>query len=245
MEFPLVLGGDKKLIFDSELKGVMVSGKEFIATKDSPLIYDQLQGKKEESVVRVQMTANTSTLIPALRILGISYPAYFDERPVVESQNDVTFYWNKSKLAAYYNRYSTDHLLYADRKQIIKAAVAFLTSDTFELPEEYLSELSKPCKVLGFFEGFPIFDSSTGLAKLVSRLGIHIDPESIMISTPFDEHSTLVYNLATKIGSDLGIQGVYKKNRVTFSEKELVLTHIMKYALGKPTEEAQVQNGQE
>ncbi|PJA15713.1 hypothetical protein CO112_00565 [Candidatus Dojkabacteria bacterium CG_4_9_14_3_um_filter_150_Dojkabacteria_WS6_41_13] len=232
MEFPIIIG-DKKLTFDSSLVGVMVSGKEFIATKDSPLIYDQIKDR-HETQLRLQMSSNTSTLIPALKVLGVPYPVYFDQEDVVKSQNDITFYWKKSQLAAYYNRYSTDNMLYPERKQVIKEAVAFIVnSGSLDLPEEYLTKLNEPCKLLGFYAGFPIFDSSTGMAKLLSRLGIHVGPESIMISTPLDEHATLVYDTATAIGSALKIQGVYKKNRVTFSDKKLVLDFLMKGALGK------------
>ena len=56
------------------------------------------------------MSTNTSTLIPALRILVVPYSPYFDGREVVDSQNDITFYWEPSKLAAFYNRFSTDEL---------------------------------------------------------------------------------------------------------------------------------------
>lgn len=235
MEFPVFIG-EKKLLFDSELQGVMIEGKEFISTKDTPLVYEQVKDKRSDHV-RVQMSSNTSTLIPALRVLGISYPEYFDHKDVVQSQNNIRFYWNKSQLAAYYNRYSTDNMKYEDRKQTIKDAVAFLTSGKeFDLPEEYLHELSEPCKVLGFYGGFPIFDSSTGVAKLLSRLGIHIDPEVVMISTPMDEYATTVYELATELGSALGIQGVYKKNRVSFSEKEKVVEFLKREALGKSNE---------
>lgn len=72
------------------------------------------------------MSTNTSTLIPALRILGIAYHSYFDERPVVESQNNITFYWNPSKLAAFYNRFSTDELEHRDREPVVRRAVDFL-----------------------------------------------------------------------------------------------------------------------
>jgi len=231
MEFPIEIQG-KKLIFDSSLSGVMVSGKEFVATKDLPLIYYQIEDRHEPTV-RLQMSSNTSTLIPALRVLGLPYPAYFDLEPVVKSQNDITFYWNKSQLAAYYNRFSTDRLEYPERKQVIKDAVAFLTGNRdLNLPEEYLHELSEPCKLLGFYQGFPVFDGSTGMAKLLSRIGIHVDPESIMISTPLDEHASLVYETATKIGSDLKLQGVYKKNRVVFAEKEKVFAYLIEKGLG-------------
>lgn len=226
--------GSKKLVFDSALQGVMIGGKEYTATKDMPLVYEQVKDITHEHV-RVQMSSNTSTLIPALRVLGVTYPTYFDEPAVVASQNDISFYWNKSKLAAYYNRFSTDNLSYEERKETIKRAVAFLANNTvLELPEEYLKEMSEPCRFLGIFRGFPIFDSSTGVAKLLCRIGIHVDPEAVMISTPLDEHASLVYEIATQIGSELGIQGVYKKNRVSFSQKEQVLTYILKEALGKP-----------
>jgi hypothetical protein len=234
MEFPVEIQG-KKLIFDSSLSGVMVSGKELIATKDLPLIYHQVAElvDRNEKTVRLQMSSNTSTLIPALKVLGLRYPAYFDRKDVVNSQNDITFYWSKSQLAAFYNRYSTDRLEYPERKQVIKEAVAFLTSNAeFSLPEEYLAHLKEPCKLLGFYRGFPIFDDSTGMPKLLSRLGIHVGPESVMVSTPLDEHATLVYETATQIGTDLGIQGVYKKNRVSFAEKDLVINYLREKGLG-------------
>ncbi|MFZ6022600.1 MAG: hypothetical protein ACOYT9_04000 [Patescibacteria group bacterium] len=233
MEFPVMIG-DKKLVFDSNLQGVMVEGKEFVSTKDTPLVYEQVKDLRHAHV-RTQMSSNTSTLIPALRVLGVRYPAYFDQPEVVASQNDISFYWNKSKLAAYYNRFSTDNLAYEVRKETIKKAVEFLANrDTIDLPEEYLKEMDEPCAFLGIFRGFPIFDSKTGVAKLLCRIGIHIDPEVVMISTPLDEHSSLVYELATQIGSELGIQGVYKKNRVSFSQKEQVVDFILKEARGKP-----------
>lgn len=234
MQFPIEVQ-DKKLIFDSSLSGVMVSGKELIATKDSPLVYHQVTEllDRHEQTVRLQMSSNTSTLIPALRVLGLPYPAYFDREDVVNSQNDITFYWNKSQLAAYYNRYSTDRLEYPERKQVIKDAVEFLTSSTeLTLPEEYLEHLKEPCKLLGFYRGFPVFDDATGMPKLLSRLGIHVGPESVMVSTPLDEHATLVYETATQIGSDLGIQGVYKKNRVSFAEKDPVVRYLKENGLG-------------
>jgi len=235
MEFPIEFQG-KKLIFDSSLTGLMISGKELLATKDTPLIYYQLPERKEQTV-RLQMSSNTSTLIPALKALGVSYPAYFDEKAVVESQNDITFYWKPSKLAAYYNRYSTDKLEYPQRKERIKEAVEFLTSNTAQtLPEEYLHELREPCRLVGFYKGFPIYDGSTGMAKLLSRIGIHIDSESVMVSTPLDEHASLVYEMATQLGTGLGIQGVYKKNRVVFAEKEKVVRYLQQQGLGMQPE---------
>ena len=114
--------------------------------------------------------------IPALRTLGIPYSAYFDNREVVESQNDITFYWNPSKLAAFYNRFSTDELDYADREPVIRKAVEFFRSNPrrLPLPEELLARMSEPSRLLGFYQGFPIFDGSTGFAKLQSRQGIHL-----------------------------------------------------------------------
>ena len=233
MEFPVTVNG-KTMVFDSELNGVMISGKEFVSTKDLPLVYEQVKDKRDEHV-RLQMSSNTSTLIPALRVLGIPYSSYFDQEDVVNSQNDITFYWKPSKLAAYYNRFSTDLLEYETRKQTIKDAVQFITTnvENLDLKDEYIEQLLMPCRLLGFYGGFPIYDSKTGMAKLVSRVGIHIDPESIMISTPLDEHSRVVYDIATEIGSKLGIQGVYKKNRVTFSEKELVYKFLVENAVSK------------
>ncbi|MCC7303955.1 hypothetical protein IT418_00865 [bacterium] len=152
----------------------------------------------------------------------------------MNSQNDITFYWKKSQLAAYYNRYSTDNLKYAERQGVIKEAVAFITSGkVFDLPEEYLTELSEPCKILGFYGGFPIFDSSIGMAKLLSRLGIHVDLEAIMISTPMDEHAQTVYALAKEIEDKLVIQGFYKKNRVVIAERQKVFDFLMKSCLGR------------
>ena len=108
MQFEILLGS-KRLIFDSDLHGLRVHGTEYLSGRDGVLIYDQTRGLLA-SEVELQMSTNTSTLIPALRALGISYPPYFDERPVVESQNDITFYWKPSQLAAFYNRFSTDEL---------------------------------------------------------------------------------------------------------------------------------------
>src|ERR1044071_9582137 len=103
----------KRLIFDSDLHGLQIHGVEYLAGKDGVLIYDQTRDLQTDEV-ELQMSTNTSTLIPALRALSIPYAAYFDERQVVESQNEITFYWKPSKLAAFYNRFSTDELDYAD-----------------------------------------------------------------------------------------------------------------------------------
>ena len=55
-------------------------------------------GAVRRQEVELQMSTNTSSLIPAFRVLGLGYNSYFDERPVIESQNDITFYWKPSRL---------------------------------------------------------------------------------------------------------------------------------------------------
>src|SRR5919109_4019860 len=123
----------KRLVFNSDLRGLKANGLEYISGKDGVLIYDKTKELQADEV-ELQMSTNTSTLIPALRILGISCNSYFDERPVVESQNNITFYWNPSKLAAFYNRFSTDELEYQEREPVIRQAVAFLFSNIDSLP---------------------------------------------------------------------------------------------------------------
>jgi hypothetical protein len=217
----------KRLIFDTDLHGLKVNDVEYLSGKDGVLIYDKTRDLRADKV-ELQMSTNTSTLIPALRILGIPYNSYFDERPVIESQNNITFYWNPSRLAAFYNRFSTDELEYADRERVIRQAVEFLWSNTDRLPlhEEYLARLLEPCKLLGFYQGFPIFDSSVGLARLQSRLGIHIDPEEVMISTPLDRYESDVYELAEALSKQTGLSYSKKKNRVNFP-KELKLLKLL------------------
>jgi len=207
----------KRLIFDSDLHGLRINGVEVLSGRDGVLMYDKTVGVKSD-VVELQMSTNTSTLIPALRVLGLSYAPYFDERPVVESQNDITFYWKPSKLAAFYNRYSTDELDYAEREPVIRQAVDYILSNasTLPLPEELLTRMSEPSTLLGFYEGFPIFDGSTGFARLQSRLGIHMDTETIMISTPLDKYEADVYELAEKLEKATGLEPSKKKNRVMF-----------------------------
>jgi hypothetical protein len=214
----------KRLVFDSDLHGLKVDGVEYLAGKDGALIYDKTIGLQADEV-GVQMSTNTSTLIPALRILGIPYHAYFDERPVIESQNDITFYWNASRLAAFYNRFSTDELAYPDREPVIRQAVDFLSSNSDDLPlqEEFLSRMLESCKLLGFYQGFPIFDSSVGFAKLQSRLGIHIDLEDVMISTPLDRYEADVYELAESLSRQTGLVYSKKKNRVIFPKEPELL----------------------
>ena len=195
--------------------------------RDGALIYDQTRGAHADEV-ELQMSANTSTLIPAFRALGIPYSSYFDERPVVESQNDITFYWQPSKLAAFYNRFSTDELDYAEREPLIRQAVEFLRSNhrTLPLPEELLARMLEPSRLLGFYQGFPIFDGSTGFAKLQSRLGIHLDPEAVMISTPLDQYEKDVYELAEGLARETGLSSSKKKNRVIFPKDEKLLERL-------------------
>lgn len=223
MRFDISLGL-KRLIFDSDLHGLRIAGTEYLSDRDGILIYDKCRDVKATEV-ELQMSTNTSTLIPALRALDVPYAPYFDERPVVESQNDITFYWHPSKLAAFYNRYSTDELDYAEREPIIRQAVDFLLSNpiVLPLPEETLARMSEPSRLLGFYQGFPIFDGSTGFAKLQSRLGIHIDTDSVMISTPLDKYEADVYELAEHIAKETGLEFSKKKNRIMFLKDENLL----------------------
>ena len=223
MRFDIELG-PKRLIFDSDLHGLRSKGKEYVSGRDGVLIYDQTRSLQTDEV-ELQMSTNTSTLIPALRMLGIPYPHYFDERSVIESQNDITFYWKPSKLAAFYNRFSTDELDYSEREPVIRQAVEFLLSNprTIPLPEELLSRMLQPCRLLGFYRGFPIFDGSTGFAKLQSRLGIHMDSEAVMISTPLDKYEEDVYELAEHLSNETGLDYSKKKNRVMFLKDEKLL----------------------
>ena len=223
MRFEIELG-PKRLIFDSDLHGLRINGTEYLSGRDGVLIYDKTQSVKTDEV-ELQMSTNTSTLIPTLRALDIRYAHYFDERPVVESQNDITFYWKPSKLAAFYNRYSTDELDYAEREPVIRQAVEFLTSnhETIPLPEELLTRILEPSRLLGFYQGFPIFDGSTGFARLQSRLGIHLDPDSVMISTPLDKYEADVYELAEHLANATGLDYSKKKNRVMFLKDEKLL----------------------
>jgi hypothetical protein len=214
----------KRLIFNSDLRGLKVNGVEYVSGKDGVLIYDKSEGLLADEV-ELQISTNTSTLIPALRILGIPYNSYFDERPVVESQNDISFYWKPSKLAAFYNQFSTDELEYKDREPVIRRAVDFLSANVERLPlqEELLTRMLEPSKLLGFYQGFPIFDGSVGFAKLQSRLGIHIDPEEVMISTPLDRYESDVYELAELLSKETGLSYSKKKNRVIFPKDPKLL----------------------
>ena len=223
MQFEIELG-PKHLIFDSDLRGLRIHGTEYLSGRDGVLIYDKTMDLQADEV-ELQMSTNTSSLIPALRTLDIPYPSYFDERQVVQSQNDVTFYWKPSKLAAFYNRFSTDELDYAEREPVIRQAVEFLCSNnqTIPLPEEFLARMLQPSRLLGFYQGFPIFDGSTGFAQLQSRLGIHVDPETVMVSTPLDKYEDDVYELAEHLAGETGLDYSKKKNRVIFLKNDRLL----------------------
>lgn len=223
MRFDIEMG-PKRLLFDSDLHGLRIKGTEFLAGRDGVLIYDQIADLQADEV-ELQMSTNTSTLIPALRILRLAYSSYFDERPVVESQNEITFYWKPSKLAAFYNRFSTDELDYPDREPVIRQAVEFIRSHSqiLPLPDEVLKQMLEPSRLLGFYQGFPIFDATTGFAKLQSRLGVHVGPESIMISTPLDKYEADVYELAEHLAGETGLDYSKKKNRVIFLKDDRLL----------------------
>ena len=224
MRFEIKLG-PKRLVFDSDLHGLRINSVDYLSGRDGVLIYDKTRDLPQADEVELQMSTNTSTLIPALRALGIPYVSYFNERPVVESQNDITFYWKPSKLAAFYNRFSTDELDYDDCESVIRQAVDFIISNpqTLPLPEELLTRMLEPSTLLGFYDGFPIFDGSTGFARLQSRLGIHVDTETIMISTPLDKYEADVYEVAEKLEKETGLEPSKKKNRVMFLKEEHLL----------------------
>ena len=88
MRFEIELAS-KHLIFDSDLRGLRLHGQTFVSGRDGTLIYDQIRGLHGDQV-ELQMSTNTSTLIPALRILNIPYPPYFDERPVVTTSSTIS-----------------------------------------------------------------------------------------------------------------------------------------------------------
>lgn len=221
---------NKRIIFDSTLRGIVVSEVVYESNDDGVLIYDKIAGLTSNTV-ECQLSTNTSALIPALRILETPYHQYFDLREVIESQNDITFYWNASRLAAFYNRYSTDGVDLEKREPIIRSAVEFLTQTKYAenfLPEEKLKKLGEACKLLGFYEGFPIFDASHGLPRLQSRLGIHIGNDSVLISTPLDSHAGDVMVLAEIIERRIGRKGYKKKNRVRFEKDQKLMGELMK-----------------
>lgn len=219
MTFAILLSKNHRLLFSTDTRGLVIDSKEFIAGIDGVLVYDRTTGISSNEVT-CQYSTNTLTLMPALRILGVPYHPYFDERSVIESQNDIQFYWKQSKLAAFYNRFSTDELPYEKRKPLIRKAVRFLMQSARQdddfLPEELLKRLNEPCKLLGFYEGFPIFDALHGMPKLLSRLGIHVGPEAVMVSTPMDRYAEDVEEVTKKIEQETGIRATRKKNRSIF-----------------------------
>jgi len=94
------------------------------------------------------------------------------------------------------------------------------------LGEEWLARMLEPCKLLGFYQGFPIFDSSVGFAKLQSRLGIHLGSEDVMISTPLDRYEPDVYELAELLREQTGLSYSQKKNRVIFPKDPILLESL-------------------
>jgi hypothetical protein len=86
-----------------------------------------------------------------------------------------------------------------------------------------LARMLEPSKLLGFYQGFPIFDSSIGFAKLQSRLGIHIGTEDVMVSTPLDRYESDVYELAELLSRETGLDYSKKKNRVIFPKDPKLL----------------------
>jgi hypothetical protein len=123
--FNIFFKNNKKLYFSSDISGLIIDGKNYQAKDDGVLIYDQVKNIRSD-IIQCQLSTNTSALVPALRILGLRYNPYFDKKEVIQSQNDITFYWEKSRLAALYNRFSTDGVKYEKREQIIRKAVEFL-----------------------------------------------------------------------------------------------------------------------
>ncbi len=69
--FEIILG-TKRLIFDSDLRGLRIGGTEYLSGRDGVLIYDQTRDLKSD-IVELQMSTNTSTLIPGLRALSIPF----------------------------------------------------------------------------------------------------------------------------------------------------------------------------
>jgi len=227
--FEVSFKGRKKLRFSSEIKGLVTQGKEFFSGVDGILVYQKVKNTKAK-FVSCQLSTNTSTLIPALKVLGIPYNSYFDKQEVIQSQNNITFYWESSQLAAFYNRFSTDELDYNKREFMIRKALGFLTktanqSEDF-LPVEYLKKTRELCKLLGFYQGFPIFDGTKGMPKLHSRLGIHIEPNSIMISTPMDKYAEDIEKIASLLEKKTNLKAVRKKNRVKFEKTKKLLGEL-------------------
>jgi len=229
-EFVIEFPTGKSIIFSSKIAGLKVGRRDYKAKDDGILIYEKVKDIKADEAT-CQLSTNTSTLIPALKVLGLPYNKYFDRRDVVESQNDITFYWQPSYLANYYNRYSTDGVPLEEREKIIRKAVQFLITSR-DLPidrllkKKFLNALKEDCKLLGFFEGFPIFDAASGMPMLKSRLGIHIGVESIMVSTPMDKYAKDVKEVAGKLSQKSGATPSYKKNRIRFEKSTKLLESL-------------------
>jgi len=268
--------GPKTLCFSSKTGGLLiVNNKEYLAEADGVLIYNKTKGVKADQVI-CQLSTNTSTLIPALKILGIPYNPYFDIKKVIESQNEITFYREPSGLAAFYNRFSTDQVAPEKRVPIIRKAVQFLIKSAKEgenfLPVEILEKLKEQCKLLGFYnrfvktplsqsgdvgkarfqaspqntnkaveslnektphfqcgeayQGFPIFDAAKGVPKLLSRLGIHVGSEEIMVSTSSNRYAREVEEIARLIEKNTKTKGIRKKNRVRFERTRKILKEL-------------------
>jgi len=229
ISFEISFGGNRILRFSSDVNGLIIDGKEYTSGADGVFIYDKVKDIKSDLVV-CQLSTNTSTLIPALKVLNTPYNSYFDKRVVLNSQNDITFYWEPSRLAAFYNRFSTDDVKYEKREPVIRRAIDFLVKTADEgggfLPIERLTKMESPCKLLGFYQGFPIFDGTEGMAKLLSRLGIHIDPSSIMISTPIDKYADDIEEIASVLEKETGLGATRKKNRVRFEKTDGLLREL-------------------
>lgn len=229
MKFTIRLSKNRKLEFSTDMNGLIVDGKEYFADSDGILIYDKTKKLKAERVT-CQYSTNTSTVIPALRILGVSYNSYFDQRPVIESQNDITFYWNPSKLAAFYNRYSTDELEYKKREPVIRKAITFLHESAEKrenfLPEELLKKMQEPCELMEFYKGFPIFNATKGMPKLLCLLGIHVGIESIMVSTPMNKYADDIEAVTKSLEQETGLHATRKKNRTVFPRTQKILTAL-------------------
>jgi hypothetical protein len=78
MRFEITLE-PKRLIFDSDLHGLRMDGVDYLSGRDGVLIYDKSRDLLQTNEVELQMSTNTSTLIPALRALGIPYAPYCHE----------------------------------------------------------------------------------------------------------------------------------------------------------------------
>ena len=65
MRFDLSLGS-KQLIFDSDLHGLRLHGVETLSGRDGILIYDKTRDLPQTDLVELQMSTNTSTLIPSI-----------------------------------------------------------------------------------------------------------------------------------------------------------------------------------